>query len=710
MRRFGESSRVNIKSIDSSEPVLDFAKCVICQGTRDGKTSNPKPQSYTSLSKDLEGFRTLNMLPKHIEAVFKSEDNFKELLINSKAVFHKACRDEYNNQKLERQKKKHKKEQLPDTDNFQHHSASASIEKSMCIFCQLFDSNLASVDSPDTYLKIVDRAEMVENHRLKERLTSTYEISAINFHDRCKATFFMEKDPETKTTTKIDFHECYNLVVKEIIGQIENTRHACKVEFFKLSQLAKFVTDRLCQMGLNKYTHTTRLKEQLLLGIPGLRSEKIGKDILLFFDDHVKYLVAKAIENPISDEEILARSIEILRTTFHQETVNVFNGSLDKDFRASKTVSKTLVNYISSLLEGCDSNTKVAEKIAENIAQLIQFNYVKRRDKEVSYVRHNIDREQPLPVYLGLMVHLSTGKKKLVEELNSIGASISYSRVLDIERAIAVKVCDKYRQDNCVCPPNLKYGLFTTAAIDNIDHNPTSTSAKYSFHGTGISLIQHMDEDIQNSNDYLHLEKADFLSKRQPSLPESYYNVPQIPSIKGNIPVSTVNWDQDFPKINPLEYTKTWLESSSKLMDETSYDDIISWSAHNSRLSNDISRHKSTSAMLPLLKDDINSPSVVAHSLDIIIAAMNKVNPGQVIVCTADEPVFAIEKQLQWLYPEKYGEDKIVMTLGNLTIFSCFPITFKLKFYRWITHREVIYGCDWYLARRQWLGGGFSKG
>ena len=37
----------------------------------------------------------------------------------------------------------------------------------------------------------------------------------------------------------------------------------------------------------------------------------------------------------------------------------------------------------------------------------------------------------------------------------------------------------------------LKSGLFTTAAVDNIDYNPTLATAKESFHGTGISLIQH---------------------------------------------------------------------------------------------------------------------------------------------------------------------------------------------------------------------------
>ena len=42
-----------------------------------------------------------------------------------------------------------------------------------------------------------------------------------------------------------------------------------------------------------------------------------------------------------------------------------------------------------------------------------------------------------------------------------------------------------------LCPQSLKNGLFTISAIDNIDRDPTSTSAQTSFHGTGISLFQH---------------------------------------------------------------------------------------------------------------------------------------------------------------------------------------------------------------------------
>ena len=44
--------------------------------------------------------------------------------------------------------------------------------------------------------------------------------------------------------------------------------------------------------------------------------------------------------------------------------------------------------------------------------------------------------------------------------------------------------------DKVVYPPSLKAGAFTTAAIDNIGHNPSSNTATNSFHGTAISLFQ----------------------------------------------------------------------------------------------------------------------------------------------------------------------------------------------------------------------------
>ena len=65
------------------------------------------------------------------------------------------------------------------------------------------------------------------------------------------------------------------------------------------------------------------------------------------------------------------------------------------------------------------------------------------------------DREPPLPVYLGLMTNAETRK-----------------------------VCARYEAEGVVCPAKLSKKVFTTAAVDNIDHNPSSATAQCAFHGT----------------------------------------------------------------------------------------------------------------------------------------------------------------------------------------------------------------------------------
>ena len=72
-----------------------------------------------------------------------------------------------------------------------------------------------------------------------------------------------------------------------------------------------------------------------------------------------------------------------------------------------------------------------------------------------------------------------------------IGLCKSYDRLLSISTDIANSVCSRFEEDGVVCPPNRRNHVFTTAAVDNMDHNPSSTTSSDSFHGSAISLIQH---------------------------------------------------------------------------------------------------------------------------------------------------------------------------------------------------------------------------
>lgn len=623
--RYGDSS-VTIKSIDLDSKLcqMDYQKCFICQLSHP-KNPNPKieegltqstPQGCASMSRDFADFIACksDSVPSHIASLFENSSQFEELLYANNVRYHKKCRDLYNGTMLKRLEKKCKK---PGSNGVQN-------------------GTISVVANDKTYTP--------------------------NVPDETNT-------PNAWKTAPSNFEESYNSVFREIVQRIENSRRSSQLQFYKLSQLAKTMSERLDKLGFANVTiHTSRLKDQLTLAVSGLRADKIGRDIILSFEENVQRLISSAIKNESdSKEDTLAKSVNILRETYIDNNETVFSGTLNQSFCPDNTVSQTLVQFVSLLIGGDAADSK----ISENIAQLIQFNSVKNRKPQAAYVRHNIKREQPLPIYIALLVHSLSGKRSLIDELFDLGICISYSRVLDIERALASKICEIYVKDDCVCPPHLTEGVFTTAAVDNIDHNPRSNSANYSFHGTGISLIQHYDQpDNGNCQQVIHLEKSDFLNKSKPSLPKSYYEIPSLPSIDGEIPLSSVNWDTTISSKKPLVYAKRWLSSNNQIMNEDSENVTTSWSAFNTRSCSDISKYKSKSVMLPLIKDNVNSPSVVRHTMDIVASATKKLNPTQTPVWTGDQPVYAIGKQIQWLYPDNYGEDKLVLMLGKTVTFT----------------------------------------
>ena len=87
-----------------------------------------------------------------------------------------------------------------------------------------------------------------------------------------------------------------------------------------------------------------------------------------------------------------------------------------------------------------------------------------------------------------------------------------------------------YNTVKIVCSPTLKSNVFTTAAIDNKDHNPSSTTAEGSFHGTGISLFQH--PTMKNPGVERDIGKTNSLKRKLLQLPALYANVSPISDFK----------------------------------------------------------------------------------------------------------------------------------------------------------------------------------
>lgn len=109
-----------------------------------------------------------------------------------------------------------------------------------------------------------------------------------------------------------------------------------------------------------------------------------------------------------------------------------------------------------------------------------------------------------------------------------LGLSISYDRVMEICTGQGNRACKQYEQEKTVCLRNLRLRLNTKRAIDNIDHNPSSTTAMDSFHGTGISLFQQVTESNTGivRPEFCPLEVS--TSKKVSELPDCYTSVPPV--------------------------------------------------------------------------------------------------------------------------------------------------------------------------------------
>jgi len=75
-------------------------------------------------------------------------------------------------------------------------------------------------------------------------------------------------------------------------------------------------------------------------------------------------------------------------------------------------------------------------------------------------------------------------------------------------------------------------------------------------------------------------------------------------------------------------------------------------------------------ALLPLFLDSTHTVAMIRHSMYVIKAAVQHLNPGQVLVITDDQPLFALGKQIQWTWPATHGEDHFVFIFGGLHIES----------------------------------------
>lgn len=363
-------------------------------------------------------------------------------------------------------------------------------------------------------------------------------------------------------------------------------------------------------------------------------------------------------EQDQTEEEdlILDKAVSILRKVMFAEENVPFNGILNSETSKNNTPMKFLKfahQVLTGTKEGFEGN-----ETARTITQVFKIN-AKKRVRPVSLCpRQRIASAEPTtPIYLGLKTHLHTRCKKLVQTMFHLGTSISYDRVVSVEKRMATAVAEQYRRDGVVVTSNARFGLVTGGGIDNIDHNPSSTTAESSYHGTGNSIMQHP-------------------TPTNPGVPRPRLTLPDkpgdctLPNDYTSVPAYQLSSNPVIPPVVLREYSyngPTWEEDqwldhvNTTLFDE---EQTQNWASFHSQ-NDDADRTPSIIGMLPLFDIKSTSSAMVKHSMYLHRKAAQFLNPGQTPFTFCDQPIYAIAKKIQWDCPE-YAEDRHAVLLGGM--------------------------------------------
>ena len=513
---------------------FDWNKCIFCQKLTREKLICPGLSrksdvgaGYKTLSDHVSGYKELGALPQCVNLnVWDEGDGVESTCLRNNACWHPKCRQLLHSTTLDRLRKRghvetsSNSELLPsdNADDYETPARAARLTRSTSglvetafstvrFFCETKGSEIRHTVVTDQVNERVNNcAKIINDPNLLAKLAQGDMIAIeAKYHCTCLLSLYYKASCLQKATQEVETEVSgahlnpESLALAEIIAYIEEIRSNEKSpSVFTLSKLIDLYMEQLQLHGVSVVTRpqSTRFKDRLLEHCPDLTAVNHGRDVLLTFNDNLGIALQKLKDTSDSDAVHMMRTAKMIRREMF-EARESFNGSFKRNCQKN-SVPETLVSLVAMLLEGPGNFEPCDNQAALSISQLIIFNAVKRPRKTLfadvrqraPCVRHLHNQETPLPIYVGMMLHSATRKKKLVDKCYKMGLSISYDRVQEIGNKLGNSVCSEYNSEQLVCPPILRSDLFTVAAVDNIDHNPSSETAKSSFHGTAISLMQ----------------------------------------------------------------------------------------------------------------------------------------------------------------------------------------------------------------------------
>ena len=126
----------------------------------------------------------------------------------------------------------------------------------------------------------------------------------------------------------------------------------------------------------------------------------------------------------------IANIAKVIRKDIFEQDKFKFSGHFPSDCQ-SECIPYNLKLLISMIIFGptlCNEEcVNIDSQACLTISQLIVFNAKKKSPSDNKSSRHCLDREPPLPIYLGLNIHSQARSKKMIDQLNGLCMTVLFS-------------------------------------------------------------------------------------------------------------------------------------------------------------------------------------------------------------------------------------------------------------------------------------------
>ena len=164
----------------------------------------------------------------------------------------------------------------------------------------------------------------------------------------------------------------------------------------------------------------------------------------------------------------------------------------------------------------------------------------------------------------------------------------------------------------------MRKNLFTVGALDNIDHNLTSTTAQGSFHGTGISVFQF--PTVHNSG--ICRDPIVIVPDKSVTDYSLQGSCTDVPAVTCKVKELVLPLDKCSDFNGHLEEAKAeemkWIENAVQLLAKNKFEDgdSVSWAAFHAATQSDPVDPISVIALLPLFPEKSATIAMVKHGME----------------------------------------------------------------------------------------------